>query len=529
VAVSQQDAARELLRRRRARASLVAYSQAIEIPGAPVSEDPDEWLFKPIESSVASHHILIMEAIQRCIETDYGRLILMLPPGSAKSTYASVVAPTWAMGKFPGLRVVMTSYAAAPILRASKKARQIVRSSEYQSIWPERPSLPKGGEAADEWELTNGSGILAAGLLGGITSSRADLGIIDDPVAGREEADSENNREKVKAAYVDDFLTRLKPKASVILIQTRWHEDDLAGGILPSDYAGQSGPVLCRDGKVWEVLCLPAKAERADDPLGRAVGEYLWPEWFGPDHWAIYEGIPRTWSSLFQQRPVPDIGGQFSREWFDWYEPHELPKRLRVYGSSDWAVTKKQESNTPDFTEHHVWGSDSAGDLWWLDGEYMQEAPDKGIDAKLRLTRMYGVIQWFDRAGGIRNATEPLTNRMMQEQSTWVVTEYLPDSQDKIAKATSFRGRASARRVHFPVGHPMAVRTVDQLCAFPMAKNDDAVDACANVGSGLDFIAKADPAPANAAPVPAFGSIEWLESNDQSSRFTETQKAAYYR
>jgi hypothetical protein len=129
--ITPQEAAREILRRRRARATLVEYSQAITIPGAPASDDPDEWLFKPIESAVAKHHRVIMQAIERCIRTDYGRLMIFAPPGSAKSTYASTVATTWAMGNFPGIRVLMTSYAATPIIRHSKRARQIAASAEY--------------------------------------------------------------------------------------------------------------------------------------------------------------------------------------------------------------------------------------------------------------------------------------------------------------------------------------------------------------------------------------------------------------
>jgi hypothetical protein len=266
--ITPQEAAREILRRRRARATLVEYSQAITIPGAPASDDPDEWLFKPIESAVAKHHRVIMQAIERCIRTDYGRLMIFAPPGSAKSTYASTVATTWAMGNFPGIRVLMTSYAATPIIRHSKRARQIAASAEYAAIWEHKACLIQGSKAADEFELTNGSGLFAAGLLGGLTSNRCDLGIIDDPVAGREEADSETIRIKTRAAYEDDFLTRLKPKASIILIQTRWHQDDLAGSILPEDYDGRSGPVECRDGQVWKSSTSPhalnAKMIRSD-------------------------------------------------------------------------------------------------------------------------------------------------------------------------------------------------------------------------------------------------------------------------
>lgn len=527
--ISQADAAKELLRRRRARESLVAFSQAIEIPGAPISEDPAEWLFKPIETSVAKHHIVTMEAIERCIRADYGRLIIMEPPGSAKSTYASVVGTTWAMGAFPGLRVLMTGYAGTPIIRHSKRARQIVGSQLYQSIWPQHTALLGDSRAADEWELTNGSGMFAAGLLGGLTSSRCDLGIVDDPVAGREEADSETMRVKTRAAYDDDFLTRLKPKASIILIQTRWHEDDLAGSILPEGYAGQSGPVLCRDGQVWEVLCIPAKAERDDDPLGRKPGEYLWPEWFGPQHWKIYERNGRTWSALYQQRPVPDTGGQFERGWFRFHDEAEFPKQMNYYGASDYAVTVKGG----DYTEHGVLGTDPAGELWICDWWSGQDAPDVTVDAKLTLAHQYKTLAWYGEAGTIEKAIEPETNRQMRDRQaqgrpSWTTMEYLPTVGDKIARVASFRARVKAGMVHLP-RKPWAYALVDQLCAFPMGKHDDKVDVCGLFGRALDKMADAQlPSPPKPTPPLPFTDA-WFAQRDSQDARSEAERERYYR
>lgn len=302
------------MRRRRARSSLVDYSKSIIIPGAPIEDDPDCWVFKPIESAVARHHIITMDAIQRTIEKPYGRLMIFEPPGSAKSTYASVVAPTWAMGKYPGLDVLMASYADRPIERHSKRGRQIVDSPEYQSVW--KTKLVHGSRAANEWHLENGSHLYAAGLMGSITSVRAGLGIIDDPVKGRAEAASETIRKSTLEAYQDDFMTRIKPGAPVILIQTRWHPEDLAGSILPEDWQGQSGMIECRDGQLWEVLCLPAECESTSDPCGRAIGEYLWPEWFTPQHWQIFKTNTRTWSALYQQRPRAHEGAYFTEDQF---------------------------------------------------------------------------------------------------------------------------------------------------------------------------------------------------------------------
>jgi len=525
--ISPAEAARELLRRRRARESLVAFSQAITIPGAPASDDPDSWLFKPIESAVALHHRVIMDEIQRCIETDSGRLLIFAPPGSAKSTYASVVTPPWAMARTPGYKVILSSYAATPAERQSKRARSIVGSAEFSSIWPERVMLKSGSSAVNEWELTNDSGLLAVGILGAVTSARADLLIIDDPVAGREEADSETIRKKTRQAYDDDLLTRLKPRASIIVIQTRWHMDDLAGSILPDDYDGRSGEVIGRDGQVWRVLNIQAKAERTDDPLRRSLGEYLWPEWFDARHWANYEGNPRTWASLYQQRPTPDTGGQFEREWFNWYD--EPPKNLRIYGASDYAVTKKTLDTNPDFTEHGVFGVSETGDIYVLDWSSSQEPTDKTIAKWIAMGKQWEPQQWFDEGGVIRNATEPLKARMQAEAGKYIAVDYLPSIGDKIARVASFRGRASAGKVFLPKRASWVTRLLDQLCSFPFARYDDAVDVCGNLGRGLELVFNARATGSDKRPTLIPFTEAWFNARDREDAESVAEREDYYQ
>ncbi|MGO1069309.1 hypothetical protein [Lysobacter sp. CA199] len=530
--ITRQQAAAELLRRRRARESLVAYSQAITIPGAPMADDPDEWLFKPIETTVAAHHRLTMEAVERCIRKSMGRLMIFEPPGSAKSTYASVVAPSWAMGAFPGLRVLMTSYAGKPIIRHSKRARQIVASREYAAIWPDGSMSPNsppppsallcnGSNASDEWELGNGSGLFAAGILGGITSSRCDLGIIDDPVAGRQEAESPTTPETTRRAYDDDFLTRLKPHASVILIQTRWSENDLAGGLLPKDYDGRSGIIRCRDGVDWEVLCIPAKAERLDDPLGRKVGEYLWPEYMPREHWAQHESKPRTWSSLYQQRPAPDSGIYFKRDWFEPYRytRHELPKRLRFYLISDFAVTEEEIDNDPDYSEHGLWGVDAAGE-WWAVGWWSgQVETDESIDAAFEFIedKKRKPLRWIGEQGVIEKALGPHIRREMKKRRAYVNRTLLPSLEDKVAKSRAFAALAQAGVVHFPVDCPWADAVIDQLCKFPAGRYKDKVDVCGMAGRAADSIVNADPAP-SASTTPEVNTLAWFEQQEEEEK-----------
>lgn len=525
-------AAVELLRRRRARDSLKAFALAVPIPGAPVDDDPTNWVCKPAESlPLATHHELLLDKVEECLRKPMGRLMVFMPPGSAKSTYAGVLAPPWAMGRWPGYKVISTSYAAKPAYRSSKRCRAICASPEYVSIWPERTTIKAGSAAVDEWELTNDSGLLAAGILGGVTSARADALIIDDPVAGRQEADSPTVRASTRAAYDDDLLTRLKPGASIILIQTRWHPEDLAGSILPENWNGESGPIQCRDGREWEVLCIPAQADREDDPLGRPVGAYLWPEWFPVEHWQQYKAKARTWNSLYQGKPQPESGNQFDRDWFVWYEPEELPARLRFYGASDFAVTEKdlEKREEPDYTEHGIGGLDEDRTLWLVDWWSGQVELDESVREQLALIRQHKPLWWYGEKGTQENAVRPVRRLLAREGDTFANYEYLPHVGDKVAKAQAFRAMVKEGRVRFPRGKPWANRLVDQLVNFPRARFDDAVDVCGLLGRAIDDMVPASkPAVAKREPPKPF-TEEWFTARDRADAADAKARASYYR
>lgn len=521
-AIDVSAAAAELLRRRRARASLVEYARAVEIPGVPAGppeSDTDETIYGPVQTQLARHHVVILEAIQRAIERR-GRLMIFAPPGAAKSSYASVVAPTWAMGRWPGHQVILASYAQSIALRQSRRARQLVQSPEYRSIWPERPVLSRETAAADRWALSTGSEYAACGIRSGITGLRADGIVIDDPVANREEADSETIRQTTHDEYRDTIMTRRKLSGAwVVLIQTRWHEDDLAGRILPEQWAGESGVIRCRDGQDWEVLRIPAKCDRPDDPLGREIGEYLWPEYVPVELWQAVECDPlaqRTWGALYQQRPTYESGGDFERSMFRWYSPAERPERLTMYGASDYAVSAKVQG---DYTEHGVVGMDERGDLWFVDWWSGQTHTDESIDAFLDLVERYRPVEWWDEGGVIDKAVRPAIQDRMRQRGVYVTLTSLPSMADKRAKCQSFRARAAAGTVHLPRGALWAERLVDQLVGFPGARYDDMYDVAGLIGRGVDkmFAARAPAARENRVIKP-FGGESWLSAGEGRRR-----------
>ncbi|WP_051377040.1 terminase large subunit domain-containing protein [Paraburkholderia dilworthii] len=307
--LSPQEAARELLIRRKAREDILHYVNAIDVPGKPATDDPDTEFFEPIETTLADHHRLLLTKLDEVSNKEHGRMMVFMPPGSAKSTYASVVFPSRFLGQKPNRKVILASYGDDLARKMGRRTRSIIRQKRFKGIFG--CELTSDSAAAQEFSLTNGSEYMACGIMSGITGNRAHGIIIDDPVKGREQADSPTIRDKTWSAYEDDLKTRLIPGGWIVVIQTRWHEDDLSGRILPEDWKGESGPILCRDGNVWEVVCLQARCEVQNDPLGRKIGEYLWPEWFTEKHWAQFQSNVRTWASLYQQLPRPLEGSLF--------------------------------------------------------------------------------------------------------------------------------------------------------------------------------------------------------------------------
>ena len=496
-----------------ARESLSAYCGLIEIPGAPIGDDEEAEAFTPIREPQALHHRLLNHALEKVEAGEITRLMVFMPPGSAKSTYASVVFPTWFMGRQRRRNVIVGTYASDLARKIGRRARSIIQQPTFVEVFGSE--LSADNHAADEWALTNGNEWMGGGILSGVTGNRADLLVIDDPIKGRQEADSETLRKRTLEEYQDSFLTRLKPGGRVVLIQTRWHEDDLAGSILPHDYDGHTGWVVGRDGQKWFVISLPAQAERTDDPLGRKPGEYLWPEWFGEEHWATYKANARTWSALYQQRPAPEEGTFFQREWFKRYRPGELPQHIRKYGTSDYAVTDAGG----DFTVHRVWAVDPEGDLWLLPGGYKAQASaDKWITAQCDLMLEHKPSCWFGEAGVIQKAVEPALRRAMHEHTPRVHCrlEYLPSIHDKPTRARGFQARASMLKVHVPEG-PEGDGVLQEYISFPAGRHDDDVDTGSLIGRALDLVHPGIVPPPTKAAEPA-KTLNQMTLNDMLKR-----------
>jgi predicted phage terminase large subunit-like protein len=302
--------------------------------------------------------------------------------------------------------------------------------------------------------------------------------VIDDPIKGREEADSEVIRQRTHEAYEDDLLTRLIPGGWVVLIQTRWHEDDLAGRILPHDWTGQSGDIACRDGNTWRVLCLQAECQHpGDDPLGRKAGEMLWPEWFDDRHWAQFRGNRRTWSSLYQQVPAPAEGILFRRDDMGAYD---VAPELRIIGGSDFAVT----ADGGDWTEHGIAGLDHEDGTYLRDWWRGQTGPEVWIERMVDMMARWQPLAWYVESGPIWRSIEGQLRRRMAQRRVSCRLESMPSVSDKPTRAQPIIATAGMGRLYWPRAAAWVPELQRQCLVFPAGSPDDGVDTLSIIGRG---------------------------------------------
>lgn len=488
----------ESQKRLRAKKDLLTFASLISIPSGPIrdgdNEDDEVEQFKPRKYLFGAHHLLWLDCLQQVEDGKIKRLLGLLPPGSAKSTYTSVVFPTHVMGRTRGTNIIVASYGSGLPIKFGRRARSIVQQPIYKRIF--NSSLSEESKAADEWALTNGSEWMGAGILTGITGNRADGVIWDDLIKGREQADSLIIREKTWDAYINDLLTRKKPRAWEVGIMTRWHEDDPAGRILPADYNGESGLIQCRDGNDWYVVCLPAECEREDDILRRKVGDILWPEWFTKEMFAPFKRNPRTWSSLYQQRPAPDAGIFFKGEWLKAFEPDRRtglpmgmsPGDLNIYGASDYAVTKEGGN----YTVHIVVGVDHRNDIYVLDLWRGQTSSDVWVEKFCDLVKRWKPLGWAEESGQINAGVGPFLVKRMRERNAFVARKQFPSKVKKAMRAQSIIGRMAMNGLYCPFGADWFAEFRKELLVFDAGTYDDQVDALSLIGQVLDRMIPAD-------------------------------------
>lgn len=469
-AVAEYRLLQEIQRRRECRRSFLAW--CIEAL-APFGQTP------------AAHHRLLISELQAVADGQVDRLMIFMPPGSAKSRYATVLFSAWLLSRRPNMKLIGASH-------TSELADDF--SGKIQGFITENAATLGYGlatRAQGRWYTTNGGAYLAAGVRAGIPGFRCDHATIDDPVKGRAAADSGPDRKQVWDWYNGDLERRLTPHASIVLMMTRWHEDDLAGRLLATE------------GHRWRILKLPAEAED-DDPLGRTPGDWLWSDdayGFGHDLAQIKQSLSeraasREWTAQYQQRPVPESGDYFKRDWLR--SVPKLPPReaLRVFGASDYAVT----DDGGDFTVHIIVGVDSDDRLYVLDLWRQQSASDRWVEAFCDLVIRWKPMGWAEEAGQIRAGIGPWLDRRSRERRAFVARQTFPTrGGDKSVRAQSIRGRSALSGLYIQADAPWRADFEAELLSFPAGKHDDQVDALGLIGQLLDVMI---PPPGPKPPAP---------------------------
>jgi len=453
-------AAAELARRQAIRSSMPEWAKACGFEPAP-------------------HHRYIIEKLERVARGELKRLLIAAPPGSAKSTFVSVLFPAWFLCQHPTAQVICASHTVELAERFSRRTRNLI--AEHAAALG--LALDGDSQAAGRWSLRSGGSLFAVGAGGAVVGHRADLVLIDDPLRGREQAFSESERSKLFEWFSADILPRCRPGAAICLVSTRWHLDDLFGRL-----EAEGG---------WEVISLPAVAEE-DDVLGREPGQYLWDSdadyRYGDFLRAQREAqTPSTFSALFQQKPVADEGGFLKLEWLKGYR--ELPDRrtLHVYGASDYAVSEGRG----DFSVHVVVGLCPQGRMYLLDMWRAQADSATSVAAFLDLLQKWKpVLGWAQESGQIRAALGPYMRAEMMRRNVYVAMETFPTRGDKQLRCQSLQGRAATSGLFVPMHMDWYPAFQNEWCRFPADAHDDIIDAMGLIGQLCDRITpERDPSP----------------------------------
>lgn len=414
----------------------------------------------------AKHTLLMCEKLQKIETGELKRLMIFLPPRHSKSQTTSESFPSWFLGRNPDLKVMLICYGDSLSKTFGRKNRQKIE--EYGSdIF--KQTVSKDNASVHLWGLENHQGVmLSQGIEGSLTGHGASLIIIDDPIRNREVATSKVQRDKIYEEYKSSIMTRLTPSGRVILIQTRWHEDDLAGAI------------LANEADKWEVLNLPAFAE-AGDQLGREIGEPLWAEqgfdtkWLNETRSSIGN---MAFASLYQQNPVMDEGNIIRRPWLKYYDI--VPSHFdEIIISLDASFKGNDDS---DFCAFTIWGRIGSE-------KYLVDIVREKLNFPQTVEVMRQLCAKYPRAGS--KLIEDKANGsaiidFMKREISGIIP--ITPKESKIARLFAVSPQFEAGNIFLPSEKlcPLIFDYVNELTTFPNSKHDDLCDSTSQALNYLD-------------------------------------------
>lgn len=425
------------------------------------------------------HVTLLSDAIRRTVEdgiagTGPGRLIVSMPPRVGKSFLSSIITPAWYLERYPDRQVILATHDSNLSTSFGRKVRDLLARNEGRL----QARLAQGVTAASEWETTLGGGMLSRGVGGSITGRGGHLFLIDDPIKDFRDAHSPAYRKAQWEWWLSTAQTRLEPGAAVVVVATRWHEDDLTGRLMSDEWEG--------DPDEWEVLRVPALADRDDDPLGRKAGEPLTlasideTAEVAAGRWAkIRKGTSSyLWNGLYQQDPKEPDGTLLKRDWWRWYTRDgdvyvlgdDTVRRddMRIVQSWDLAFTDKA---TSDFVVGQVWGQ-------WKGTRILLDQTRGRMDFPNTKTAMRAAHAKWPETSATWVENKANGPALIAELKTEIAGLLPHDPKDsKLQRVYAVQPIVEAGSVWLPHGASWSREFVDECAHFPTGTHDDQVDA----------------------------------------------------
>lgn len=428
-------------------------------------EGRGQWQLEP-------HLELLCSKLEAVARGETKRLMVFMPPRHGKSQVCSKKFPAWYLRQYPDRYIMITSYSADLAFDFSRVARNTI-ADETEMFGDVR--IDSQARAVKHWTLANhAGGLIAAGVGGPITGRGAHVAIIDDPFKNYEEAASEVVRESVWQWYRSTLRTRLAPDGAIVLIMTRWHQDDLAGRLLTEMKEGE--------GESWEVISLTGIAEERDE-LGRRPGEALSPRFPIEELRPIQRAIGSyLFGALYQQTPRAKEGNYFKDHWFidagdtdilleKW---KEMGQFTPIYATMDFAIGQKQQN---DWNVIHVAAVTPDKKNILIDRVRFRDDAEGIADEIVRVQKKWKPMLFGFEEGQIRKAIWPTVTRKMEESGYPINSQFLVPIGDKVARGRTAQGQMRQGWWSFPFDAEWFEDLKEWMLGFPNATFDDDVDA----------------------------------------------------
>ena len=400
-----------------------------------------------------------------------GRYIITMPPRHGKSEFISHWLPTWFLDLFPHGRIGLASYAATFAKKWGKKVKHEFDTNPYviNSLSPTTKAGDKFEILVNNKKLDNGM-MMTAGVDGPFTGEGFDLIIVDDPYKNFKEANSETTRQNVRDWWTSVAETRLEPGASVIILHTRWHEEDLIGWLLGMEHSEDVDPALIEE---WELINLPAIAEEEDE-IGRKPGEALCPPRYTVTDLAKKEINvgPKVWDALYQQNPTAASGDVWKKEWWKYWD--KLPTSFDEMIQS-WDLRFGDKKNAGSWVVGQVWGR-KGRDYYLLDQVRDRWSFTESVTAFRDLSSKWPMVykKLVENKANGAALSDSLKNEIMG-------IDLVDPMGGKFARAIACQGALSSGRVYIPPAsrYPWVKGFIKEASAFSengSHKEDDQVD-----------------------------------------------------